>query len=281
MIQETTKNSLLPYIGRLVDVKDLAPEIKLFSVKLLNGGSESFKEYEPGQFAFVSAFGTGEAPFGIASSAVSGDTLEFAVQRLGEVTTALHELGEGDFVGVRGPMGNSFPMEKFEGMDLVVIGGGIGGAPLRPVLQHVFGQRSRYGKLSILWAARNPSLLMFRDEYASWREEPDTNLFLTVDEADEEWKGDVGLITKLLKTVNPSPNNAVAITCGPPIMIYYVDKLLNELGFQPENRYVTLEARMHCGIGKCGRCNLGDKLVCVDGPVFSMDEVGKFLESYL
>ncbi len=274
-------NVMTPYLGRLVMVRDMAPEIKMFGVELLNGGREQFADYQPGQFAFVSAFGIGEAPFGIAGTPQRGDMLEFAVQRLGTVTTELHEMGEGDIVGIRGPLGNYFPMESFKGKDLVVLGGGIGGAPLRPVLQTVLDNRADYGHLNILWAARRPDLLMFRDEYDSWQAAPDTRLHLTVDEPDADWDGEVGLITQLLEKVAPSPKDSVAITCGPPIMIYYADKVLDNLGFAPEQRYVTLEARMHCGVGKCGRCNLGEKLVCVDGPVFSMAEVGDFLESFL
>ena len=274
-------NALMPYLGKLVEVKDLATEMKLFGVELLNGGSEHFKDYRPGQFVFLSAFGVGEAPFGIASIPQRGRVLEFAVQRLGAVTTELHELGQGDIVGVRGPLGNSFPMDEFKGKELVVLGGGIGGAPLRPVIQTVLENRADYGRLNILWAARHPSLLIFRDEYDTWRSSPDTELHLTVDEADSTWDHNVGLITSLLEKVAPSPENSVAITCGPPVMIYYVDKVLTQLGFKPEQSYVTLEARMHCGIGKCGRCNLGEKLVCVDGPVFSMAEVGSLLESFL
>ena len=171
-------------------------------------------------------------------------------------------------------------IEKVIDTDVLVIGGGIGGAPLRPVIQHVAKNRDRFGKLTILWAARNPLLLMFKDEYANWEAIPNTKLHLTVDQGDEHWHGRVGLITDLLKEIEPAHENTIAITCGPPIMIFYVDKMLAEMGFLAENRYVTLEARMHCGIGKCGRCNIGEKLVCVDGPVFSMNEVAGFLEGY-
>ena len=274
---------MIPYMGKLVDVKDIATEIKLFRVEMLNGGGEAFHEYKPGQFAFVSAFGVGEAPFGIANIPQNGSaTLDFAINRLGSVTTDLHELGVGDIVGVRGPMGNGFPMDEFKGKNLVVIGGGIGGAPLRPVIQTVMANREDYGYFQILWAARNPSLLVFTDEYDQWRATPDTELHLTVDKADSSWNYAVGLITQLLEHVAPSPRNTVTITCGPPIMIYFVNQVLVEkLGFKPEQNYVTLEARMHCGIGKCGRCNLGTKLVCVDGPVFTMSEVGELLESFL
>lgn len=281
MSDSQEQNPMKPYLGKLVAVKDLATEIKLLRVELLNGGSEAFSTYQPGQFAFVSAFGFGEAPFGIANTPQRGPYLDFAVNRLGSVTTGLHELGEGDMVGVRGPLGNCFPMHQFKGKNLIVLGGGIGGAPLRPVIQNVLDKRADYGRLTILWAARNPSLLVFTDEYDEWRAAPDTTLHLTVDQADEKWDRNVGLITQLLEKVAPSPENAVTITCGPPIMIYYVTRLLEKMGFAAKNNYVTLEARMHCGMGKCGRCNLGAKLICVDGPVFNMAEVGELMETFL
>lgn len=276
------ENPMLPYLGKLVEVRDLASEIKLLRVEVLDGGGEAFRSFQPGQFAFVSAFGLGEAPFGIANSCGRRPTVDFAVARLGSVTTGLHELGEGDMVGVRGPLGNWFPMKKFKEKNLIVLGGGIGGAPLRPVIQHVLDHRADFGTLTILWAARHPSLLVFTEEYNEWRAAPDIYLHLTVDSPDEKWDQNVGLITQLLEKVNPSPENSVTITCGPPIMIHFVTKMLQEkLGFNPKNNYVTLEARMHCGMGKCGRCNLGEKLICVDGPVFNMEEVGGLLETYL
>lgn len=282
MTHKHTDNPMLPYLGKLVQVKDLANDIKMFSVALLNGASEAFRDYQPGQFAFLSAWGVGEAPFGIASIPQRSQTLDFAVNRLGAVTNELHELAPGDLVGVRGPLGNCFPMDSFMGKNLIVIGGGIGGAPLRPVIQTVLERRADFGHLSILWAARHPSLLVFTDEYDEWRQAPSTDLYLTVDQPDDHWTYNVGLITDLLKRVAPSPSNAVSIICGPPIMIHFVNKMLVEdLGFSPAQNYVTLEARMHCGIGKCGRCNLGEKLICVDGPVFTMQEVASLMESFL
>lgn len=274
------ENCWLPQLGTITEIKDLGPEIKMFQVQIASENGNGHMEFLPGQFAFLSAFGVGEAPFGIASISTENSLLEFAVQRLGSVTTALHELAEGDTIGVRGPLGNSFPMDAFEKKNLVILGGGIGGAPLRPVIQYVSKHRENFGSLTILWAARTPSLLMFKEEYQMWQEIPDTSLHLTVDQADESWDGHVGLITDLLKKINPNSQNSIAITCGPPVMIYYVDKVLAEMGFSAPDRYATLEARMHCGIGKCGRCNLGEKYVCVDGPVFSMGEVESFLEEY-
>jgi NAD(P)H-flavin reductase len=274
-------NALLPYIGEIVEEKDLAPEIKLLGIEMKNGSGEYFQNYKPGQFAFISAFGKGEAPFGIASTPHRGNVLEFAVQRLGSVTTALHELSKGDLVGVRGPLGNSFPMDDFEGKDILVIGGGIGAAPLRPVIHSVIDNRKKFGKLTILLAARHPALHVFQDEYHIWQEIPNTNLQLTVDEPDENWGDHVGLITDLIRKISPSPKNTIAIICGPPVMIYYTNQLLDEIGFHEKQQFVTLEARMHCGIGKCGRCNIDKNLICVDGPVFSMKEVNAFSESYL
>jgi NAD(P)H-flavin reductase len=150
-------NPMLPYPGKLVEVRDLAAEIKLLRVELAEPGAETFKGWQPGQFAFVSAYGLGEAPFGIANMSQDGSLLDFAVARLGSVTTGLHELGEGDTVGVRGPLGNCFPMDKFKGKNLVVLGGGIGGAPLRPVIQTVLSQRLEFGSLNMINGGRLPT----------------------------------------------------------------------------------------------------------------------------
>jgi NAD(P)H-flavin reductase len=266
-----------PVLGTLVGVKDLADDIKLFQVEL-NG--ERFA-HEPGQFAFVSAFGVGEAPFGIASTSERTPALEFAVNRVGTVTDALHALEPGAMVGVRGPLGNSFPLGELHGKDVVVLGGGIGGAPLRPIIHSILDNRADYGRLTILWAARSPSLLVFTDEYDEWRAAPNTELHLTVDAGDAQWTGREGLITELLEDVAPPAENSVAIICGPPIMIKFVILALQKLGFADEQMIMTLEAKMKCGIGKCGRCNMGEKFVCLDGPVFSYTEVSRFLESFV
>jgi sulfhydrogenase subunit gamma (sulfur reductase) len=270
-------NPMRPLLGTLVGLKDLAEEIKLFQIDL-NG--ERF-DYEPGQFAFVSAFGVGEAPFGLASTAGRTATLEFAIDRVGTVTSFLHRLEEGAAVGVRGPLGNGFPLEDMRGKNIVVLGGGIGGAPLRSVIHTILDDRAEYGHLTILWAARKPSLLVFTDEYDAWRAAPDTELHLTVDEGDAGWTGNVGLITQLLEEVAPSPENTMTVICGPPIMIKFAILTLQKLGFADEQMIMTLEAKMKCGIGKCGRCNIGETFVCLDGPVFSYTQVSGFLESFV
>jgi sulfhydrogenase subunit gamma (sulfur reductase) len=271
-----------PYLGRLVGKPDLATGIKLLQVELTEpDGKAAFAEYRPGQFAFVSALGAGEAPFGITSIPSRGEILEFGINKLGGVTGALHDLEEGEIVGVRGPLGNSFPMDEIKGKNVIVLGGGIGGAPLRPVINTILDNRHDYGHFTIFWAARNPSLLVFTEEYDTWRGSPDAELHLTVDQADESWTGSEGLITQLLEEVAPSPENAVTITCGPPIMIKFVTLTLSKLGFELQQMWTTLEARMHCGVGKCGRCNVGEKLICADGPVFRQDEVAGFIESFV
>ncbi|HEY73896.1 MAG: hypothetical protein B6I35_01480 [Anaerolineaceae bacterium 4572_32.2] len=276
----TTTNSMRPYLGRLAEIRDIAAGIKLFQVEMAEPeGQAVVAEYRPGQFAFVSAFGAGEAPFGIAS--IRGPHLEFAVSALGHVTHTLHTLEVGDPLGVRGPLGNWFPMDELEGKDIVILGAGIGGAPLRPVIQTVLDNRDDYGHITIIWAARNPDLLVFTDEFDEWGAAPDTEFHVTVDQGDENWSGNVGLITKLLEQVDPSADGAVAITCGPPIAIHFIFLTLAKLGFTPQQMLTTLEARMHCGVGKCGRCNLGEKFICTDGPVFWQSEIAGFLEGFL
>jgi NAD(P)H-flavin reductase len=272
-----SNNPMRPLLGTLAGIADLADDIRLLEIEL-NG--QHF-DYLPGQFAFVSAFGVGEAPFGLASTTARTPHLEFAINRIGTVTTALNRLEPGAVVGVRGPLGNSFPLDEMKGKDLLVLGGGIGGAPLRPVIHTVLDNRADYGDLTILWAARKPSLLVFADEYDDWQAAANTHLHLTVDEGDSTWTGNVGLITELLEQVGPSAENAMAIICGPPIMIKFVILSLSKMGFADEQLIMTLEAKMKCGIGKCGRCNIGEKFVCLDGPVFTYTQVSRFLESFV
>ena len=274
-------NPFVPYLARLTEVRDLATGIKLFRCRFLGEEPPPF-HYSPGQFGFLSAFGVGESPFGLAISEARGaGHVEFAVQRIGTVTDALHELRPGDVVGVRGPMGNGFPMDELKGFKrIVILGGGIGLAPLRPLIQEMLDDRAAYGELEIFCAARSPDLLCFRDEYAQWAESSRTTVHVTVDQGNDAWTGNVGLITQLLANVAPKPDDAVAITCGPPIMIKFVLKELDKLGFGPDQVITTLESKMKCGLGKCGRCNVGEQYVCVDGPVFRYDQIQQFLEAF-
>lgn len=263
-------NPYLPHLAMLSEVRPLATGIKLFRCRFLDGQGPSF-HYTPGQFGFLSAFGVGEAPFGLAihEDRSQGD-VEFAVQRMGTVTGMLHEMQPGDLVGVRGPVGNGFPLDELKGRRIVILGGGIGLAPLRPLIQEMLDHRADYGELVIFCAARAPELLVFREEYAEWAEAPGTSVHVTVDRGDATWTGNVGLITQAL----------AAVACGPPIMIKFVLKELARLGFQPDQVITTLEAKMKCGLGKCGRCNVGDQYVCQDGPVFRYDQIQRFLEPF-
>jgi sulfhydrogenase subunit gamma (sulfur reductase) len=274
-------NPFRPYVGTLTSVRDLAVGIKLFHVRLEDeAGRQAFAAYKPGQFAFLSAFGVGEAPFGLAGTPARSSELEFGVARVGTVTAGLHGLDVGAPVGVRGPLGNWFPVEQFVGKNLVIIGGGIGLPPLRSVIQYAQDHRADYGHITILAAARAPDLLVFREEYADWQATPDAEFHVTVDVGDDTWTGNVGLVTELQARVAPSPQDAIAITCGPPIMIKFVIQLLQKQGFAPEQIYTTLEMKMKCGLGKCGRCNVGERYVCVDGPVFSHAQILGFIDAF-
>jgi NAD(P)H-flavin reductase len=271
----------MPSLGTITRMQDLADNIKLVTINLDNPEVQKNFVFEPGQFAEVSVFGVGESPFGLAGAWRPDGGLEFAVNRVGTVTEALFRLDVGDQVGIRGPLGNGFPMASFKGKDVLVLGGGIGGAPLRPIIQTIFKNRKEYGKVTILWAARTPGLLVFTEEYDNWRAQPDVSMHITVDQAPDGWQHDVGLITTLLEKIKPNIENTTTVTCGPPIMIKFAMMSLEKLGFSPEQSWVTLEAKMKCGIGKCGRCNLGEKFICIDGPVFCFSEVKKFLESFV
>jgi NAD(P)H-flavin reductase len=274
-------NPMEPELATITGIRDLATGIKLFQVRLNDPQASAAFDYAPGQFAEVSAFGVGESPFGITSTRERGEEIEFAVNRVGTVTDALHRMDVGDTIGIRGPLGHGFPMDAFKRKDIVILGGGIGGAPLRPVIQTILDHRQHYGKLTIFWAARSPDLLVFTDEYDEWRAQPDVELHLTVDNATPDWPHAEGLITTLVESVAPSANGAVSITCGPPIMIRFAMLTLQKLGFKSEQNWVTLEAKMKCGIGKCGRCNLGGVFICTDGPVFCFAEVEQFMESFV
>lgn len=280
--EHVVAHPLVPYLATVEQVLDLTPDMKLFGLRLPDPAvAESF-HYAVGQFALVSVFGVGEAAFDISSLDVPGAPLEFAVRRVGTLTDAFHELEEGSVVGVRGPFGNCFPMAEYEGKNLVIIGGGSGMAPLRSVVNYVVDppRRERFGQLLILNGARTPADLAFKHEFEKWASSPNSRLELTVDRGDDSWRGRVALIPDVVRELKPSPDNSVAIVCGPPIMIRFTLKALKELGFADRQIVGTMETKMKCGIGKCGRCNVGDKYVCLDGPVFTFEQIGRFLEEY-
>jgi len=262
------------YLPRMATIQSMRPEtIDVTTFKVTIDGSDGKFEYKSGQFAEVSLLGVGEAPISISSSPTRPGAIEFSIRRVGGLTTALHELKPMDKIGIRGPFGNSFPLEEMEGRNLLIIGGGIGLAPLRSVILNVFDNRVKYGKIDIIYGARSPQDLVFTSEYEEWQAVDNITLHLTVDRGDEKWKGNVGLVPTFLKEIHPSPENTTSVTCGPPIMIKFVIEVLCELGFPSEHIITTLERRMKCGVGKCGRCNIGSKYVCLDGPVFTLKQL--------
>ena len=276
--ETTFPNPFTPYLATLEAVHELTPEVKLLRLVLDDQEAHRNFYYRPGQFAFVSAFGVGEAPFGLTSVWPGEGRLEFAIRRVGTVTRALHELECGAKVGVRGPFGNHFPLEDYKGKRIIIIGGGIGMAPLRPVIDTLLSHRPDYGELLIINGARRPQELVFAPDFDAWASSPGTRLELTVDAGDGDWKGRVALVPAVVSELAPSAENAIAITCGPPIMIRFVLAELRKLGFAPHQIVTTLEAKMKCGLGKCARCNVGDKYICRDGPVFTMQEISSFVE---
>lgn len=272
-----SQNPLVPYLSTVKEVVDLTPDVKLFTIEINDPAVRSAFTWKPGQFAFLSAFGQGEGPFGITSSAARGK-LEFAIRKVGTVTAALHELEAGATVGVRGPMGNWFPVDAYKGKHIYIIGGGIGFAPLRPVVHHVLDNRKDYGDLVIINGARSPADLTCSNEFDEWRSASCTRLELTVDKQFEGWDGRVALIPDVITELKLSPKDAVAIVCGPPIMIKFALARLKSLGFGDDQIVTTLEQKMKCGIGKCARCNVGGIYICKDGPVFTFAQISKFIE---
>ena len=276
-----------PYVPMPVDLIKIVTEvttkdIKTFRFAFVNKEDEEKFKYLPGQFAELSIFGKGEAPIGIASSPTQSGYIEFTVQKAGVVTSALHDLEEGARMGVRGPLGNSWPIDYLEGKNVVIVGGGFAFTTLRSMINYMLHEenRSRFGKITVVYGAREPGLLIYKDELTAWEKRDDIDMYVTVDKGDEAWTGREGFVPTVCKDVGPSADNAVTIICGPPIMIRFTLPVFFDLGFSRENIYTSLEMRMKCGIGKCGRCNVGEKYVCKDGPVFSLAELDRLTQEY-
>jgi sulfhydrogenase subunit gamma (sulfur reductase) len=244
--------------------------------------AESFT-FKPGQFVELSVAGEGEATFCLASSPQEKGYVECSVKRVGLVTEAIHRLDPDALVGLRGPYGNGFPLERMEGRDLIFVAGGIGLAALRSLIKVVLGQRKKFGSILILYGARSVEDLVYREELEQWRSLKGLKTVLTVDPGGESagWKGEVGFVPAVLERLNPGRRNGTVITCGPPIMIRYVLAALDKLGFDPGEVITTLEMKMKCGLGHCGRCNVGPLYVCRDGPVFTYAQIREFVEQII
>ena len=271
--------NLIPKVGVITDIRKDTPDVKTFRVVGLDG--KKLFQHMPGQCAMVSIPGVGECMFSITSSPTNMDYMELSIKKCGCVTEVIHSLEVGAQVTVRGPYGKNFPVEEdFKGKDLLFIAGGIGLAPLRSVINYVRHYRENYGKVVIVYGARSKDDLVDIEEIQTeWMNEPNTEVYLTIDRPQEGWDGHVGFVPAYVKELGLDPN-MTAVLCGPPIMIKFTLAGLLELGFEKSRVYTTLERRMKCGIGKCGRCNVGDKFVCKDGPVFRMTELAELPDEY-
>ena len=273
--QELRPVDYKPSKMRIERITQETSDTKTFRLNFCDADEAERFEFKAGQFGLYSVFGAGEATFCISSSPTRKGYIECSVKRTGKVTNELHQCNEGDIIGFRGPYGNCFPIDQMEGKNLLFIGGGIGLAPLRSLIWNCLDERKRFADISILYGARTVADLSYKEELKTWEQMPDVRTSYTVDPGGEtpEWQGEVGFVPQILEKMKPSPKNTVVITCGPPIMIKFVLVSLINLDFSLESAYTTLENRMKCGVGKCGRCNVGNQYVCKDGPVFRCSDL--------
>lgn len=267
----TVGSIYIPSPARIAKVQQMTATEKLFTVELPWGQSLG---HEPGQFVEVSILGIGEAPISISSSpSRSNGSFELCVRKVGDVTAALHGLEGGATIGVRGPFGHGFPVDKMRGKDILFAPGGLGLAPARSLINQVLDERGSFGRVIILYGAKNPSELLFKDELEAWSHRSDVEFHLTVDRGDPSWTGNVGVITTLFKKVTVNPRNTVAVTVGPPIMYRFVLMELLGKGIPESQIWMSLERRMKCGVGKCGHCQINNLYCCQQGPAFTYAQV--------
>ena len=273
-------DNILPMLGVVTEIRVDTPDIKTFRVEALEGG-KCF-EHMPGQCAMLSIPGVGEAMFSITSSPTVKEYQEFSIKKCGCLTSWLHQMDVGQQITIRGPYGKPFPVDdELKGKDLLFIAGGVGLAPLHSVINYVLDRRDSYGKVDVVYGSRSKEDLLDLEEIQTRWMDPknDIDVHLTIDRAQEGWDGHVAFVPTYVKELGFDPNKTVLV-CGPPIMIKFVLQALTELGFEKTQIYTTMELRMKCGVGKCGRCNIGDKYVCKDGPVFRFDELGELPNEY-
>lgn len=271
--------ALIPVVAEVTDIRIDTPDVKTFRI-LTPDGKKPF-QHMPGQCAMISVPGVGEAMFSITSSPTNTEYMEFSIKKCGCVTSWLHAIEPGQQVTVRGPYGNGFPVEtELKGKNLLFIAGGIGLAPLRSVINYCRHYRENYGTIDIIYGSRSKDdLVDYKEIIDEWMTSEGVNVHLTIDREQEGWNGHVGFVPNYVKELNPDVSKTV-LMCGPPVMIKFTLAGLKELGFADTQVYTTMELRMKCGIGKCGRCNIGNKYVCKDGPVFRFDELGELPDEY-
>lgn len=271
--------SLIPLLGVVTDIRIDTPDVKTFRV-LTPDGKKAF-EHIPGQCAMLSIPGVGEGMFSITSSPTNQEYMEFSIKKCGCLTSWLHQMDVGQQITIRGPYGNGFPVESaFKGQDLLFIAGGIGLAPLRSVINYVRDNRANYGKVDIVYGSRSKEdLVDYQEILDEWCNDDGIEVHLTIDNPQDNWDGHVGFVPNYVKELG-FDTNKTAIICGPPIMIKFTLAGLQELGFDKTQVYTTMELKMKCGIGKCGRCNIGAQYVCKDGPVFRCDQLDEMPSEY-
>jgi len=264
-----------PYLMEIEQIVEETPDVRTFRLKFRNSEEGEQFTFKAGQFGEYSVLGEGESTFCVASSPTRKGYIECTFRKAGRVTNALANLEIGDTVGFRGPYGNTFPIEQWEGKNLLYIAGGIALPPMRCVIWNSLDLREKFKDITIVYGARSVSDLVYKHELKEWGERADVKLITTVDPGGQtpDWKGEIGFVPMILEKAAPSSVNTVAILCGPPVMIKFTMPVLKKLGFQDKDIFTTLENRMKCGFGKCGRCNVGKVFVCKDGPVFSYEQL--------
>ena len=274
------QETLIPYVGIVTDIRQETPDVKTFRVEAPNGGK--LFEHRPGQCAMLSAPGVSEAMISITSSPTNQKFMEFSVKKCGCLSDWLHGMELGQMITVRGPYGRPFPVdEDLAGKNLLFVAGGIGLAPLRSVINYVRDNRAQYGRVDIVYGSRSKEdLVEYKEIVEEWMHEENFHVHLTIDREQEGWDGHVGFVPTYVKELEFKPENTCVLICGPPIMIKFTLPGLIELGFEKTQIFTTMELRMKCGIGKCGRCNIGNKYVCKDGPVFRFDQLDELPDEY-
>jgi sulfhydrogenase subunit gamma (sulfur reductase) len=277
-----SNNIYKPYLMEIENIIEETPDVKTFRLKFKDPDDELKFSFKAGQFGEYSVLGEGESTFCVASSPTRKGYIECTFRRAGRVTGALANLEIGDTVGFRGPYGNTFPVNEWQGKNLLYIAGGIALPPMRCVIWNTLDLREKYGDITIIYGARTVADLVYKHELKEWDERPDVKLVTTVDPGGEtpEWKGETGFVPMVLEKLAPSSENSIAVLCGPPVMIKFTMPVLRRLGFNDKDIYTTLENRMKCGFGKCGRCNVGKVFVCKDGPVFTYEQILQLPEEY-
>lgn len=273
------ENPYIPSKAIIKNIKKETPDTNTYTLAFLDKEKRDRFSFTPGQFVMVSVLGIGEAPISLSSSPLNRECFDITIRKVGDVTNAIFSMRKKDILWIRGPYGNGWPMEEARGKDLLIIAGGIGLPPLGGVIANVKKKRNKYGQLEILYGARTPKDLLFQYEYDGWKKIKGARLEITVDEAQEKWDGNIGLVTSLFPKMVTHPSNAVVFTCGPEIMMLYITKCLETMGFKEEQIYVSMERRMKCGVGKCGHCQIGSRYVCKDGPIFNFTELKKILDT--